>query len=148
MGTVAIPDYDAESTVFREHVEVVLPPTYLLVRRPDPPLRGFYVWKFSFAGNPGVSFVFRADSALSASDDRTVVRASALYECRSSEQWALDCKTPVRATARTGSGGVVIDIKEPSVVARIRAAQATVLQRRLIEPGGRFRVDETGIKYR
>lgn len=147
MGGTPIPGYDSETRVFREHIEVVLPPTYLRVRHPDPPVRGYYAWKFSFGRNAIVTLVFRTDTALLASDDKSVLRASKLYLCRDSNQWLLDCTIPVRATSRTGSGGIVVDITEPQIVARIRETRPGVLMRQLIEPGGRFRVDEIGIEY-
>lgn len=145
---IAIPDYDAETMVYREHIEVVLPPTYLLVRRPMPPVRGFYAWKFTFGRNAVATLVFRTDSAVVATTDAAVLRASSLYLCRDSEQWMLSCTVPVRGKARRGNGGVVIDITDPLIVERVRTSKPSLLLRELFEPGGRFRVDETGVKYR
>lgn len=144
---VAVPRYDSYSEVFREHIEVVLPPSYLRVRRPSPPVRGFYAWKFSFGRTPVATFVFRTDSAVAVSNDRAVIRASALYMCQSSDQWVLECTIPVRANARLGNDGIIVDITDPDVVSKIRKAKPGILLRQLFEPGGRFRVDETGLKY-
>jgi len=144
---VPIPGYDAETVVYREHIEVLLPPTYILVQRPKPPLRGFYGWKFSFGRNPLVTLVFRPDSALSATSDSDVLRVSSLFLCRSREQWMLSCTIPVRAKARKGSGGIIVDITDSALVRQVRTSKPSVLLRQLFEPGGRFRVDETGIRY-
>ncbi len=142
---VAVPRYDYQTEVFREHIEVVLPPSYLRVQRPTPPLRGFYAWKFTFGISPIATFVFRPDTALSATNDKMVIRASRLYLCPSTDAWVMDCIIPVRATAREGNDGLIIDITEPKLVATISAAKPRVLLRQLFEPGGRFCVDETGI---
>lgn len=144
---VAIPGYDAESHVYREHIEVLLPPTYLLAKRPDPAVVGFFAWKFSFGTNSPVTFVFRADTALRVNDERAILRASRLFLCEAPEQWILTCNIPIAAKATMAHGGVVIDIRAPEIVSAIRASAPTVLVRQLFEPGGRFRVDETGIKY-
>lgn len=144
---LAIPAYDAETTVYREHIEVMLPPTYILVQRPKPPVNGYYGWKFTFGRNSLLTLVFRPDTALSATSDSDVLRESSLFLCRNREQWILSCTTPVRAKARRGGGGIIVDISDTAIVARVIGAKPSVLLRELFEPGGRFRVDETGIKY-
>ncbi len=142
---VRVPRYDYQTEVFREHIVVVLPPSYLMLKRPSPPTRGIYAWKFTFGQTPILTLVFRPDSALRAANDGAVIRASKLYLCQSSDAWVMDCSIPVRASAREGNEGIMIDITEPEIVAKIRATKPGILLRQLFEPGGRFRVDETGI---
>ena len=144
-GSVPIREYDRETKVFREHVVVNLPPSYLGLPRPSEPVVGYYAWKLSFNGNSPLTFVLRTDSALAAKDDQTVLRAARLYLCRDSEQWLLECDTPVRATARRSREHIELDIQDPSLASRLRAGKPTLLFRQLIEPGGRFRVDEVGV---
>jgi hypothetical protein len=144
---VAIPAYDGESHVYREHIEVLLPPTYLRVKRPNPATVGYFAWKFSFGTDQPLTVVFRADTALRVNEDRAILRASRLYLCDSVEQWVLDCTRPISGRAYLSRGGVVIEIREPSLISTIRDRAPTTLVRQLFEPGGRFRVDETGIKY-
>jgi hypothetical protein len=144
---LAVPGYDAESHVYREHIEVLLPPTYLLVKRPKPAVVGYFAWKFSFGTEAQVTLVFRSNTALRVNDERAVLRASKLYLCDSYDQWILDCTRPISGRASLARGGVVIDIREPALVSAIRSRAPTTLVRQLFEPGGRFRVDETGIKY-
>ncbi len=146
MRNVAIPNYDAETVMFREHVEVILPPTYLLVPRPKPPVRGYYGWKFTFNGTPTITLVFRPDSALSAKSEQQVVRASRLYACTDATEPILSCKKRVAAKAYVTGDKVIVDITDRDMVGRIRDSRPTVLMRQLFEPGGRFRVDETGVK--
>ncbi len=132
---VAVPSYDAETVVFREHVEVVLPPAYLLVPRPKPPVRGYYGWKFTFNGAPTITLVFRPDSAVSARGDVEIVRASSLYVCTDATQNILTCTARVAANAKVAGGKLIVDITDPGLVGRIRESRPTVLQ--LFEPGGR-----------
>lgn len=143
---VAVPSYDMETVVFRDHVEVILPPTYLLVPRPKPSLRGYYGWKFTFNGAPAITLVLRPDSAVSARSDEEVVRVSRLYVCTDATQNIMACTTRVASKAHVGGDRVRVDIVDPSLVGRIRESKPTVLMRQLFEPGGRFRVDETGVK--
>ena len=146
-GTTPIARYEYESFVYLSHIEVLLPPSYIRVRRPEPAIRGFYAWKFSFGENPFLTLVLRSDSALAVQDDKAVIRASKVYLCENAAQLIYDCKIPVHANLSIRSGGVMVDIVEKEIVANVLAKSPIVLQRQIIEPGGRFRVDETGIKY-
>lgn len=143
--SMAIPEYDRETKVLREHVLVVLPPTYLGMTRPVPPVHGFYVWKLSFNGNNPLSFVLRTDSAVAAKDERDVLRLTKLYLCRDADQPVRECSTPVKFRARRAREHIEVDILDTEVSAKLRAGRPSILNRQLLEPGGRFRVDEVGV---
>jgi hypothetical protein len=58
----------------------------------------------------------------------------------------LSCQQRVAAKAHVSGDKVMVDITDLDLVGRIRDSRPTVLMRQLFEPGGRFRVDETGVK--
>jgi hypothetical protein len=140
--------YDEKAVVFREMIELTLPPPYLLLPWPDPPVAGYFAWKVSFGNDSTGIIVFRTDSAITARTLRDVVRRGALYSCESSHTSVMDCTTKIRGNARSGLDGLVLQITEPKLVARVRQAQAPVYLRQLFEPGGRFRVDHIGATYK
>lgn len=143
--SAGIREYDRETKVFREHIVVILPPSYLGVARPTEPVPGYYAWKLTFNGASPLTFALRSDSAVTAPNDQVVLRTTRLYLCRDAEQWLLDCTTPVRATARRSREHIELDILDPALASKLRAGKPTILYRQLIEPGGRFRVDEVGV---
>ncbi|MBL0939168.1 MAG: hypothetical protein IBJ03_09750 [Gemmatimonadaceae bacterium] len=143
--SVPVADRDRETKVFIDHTLVVLPPTYIHVKRPDPSEHGFYAWKMTFNGRTSITLVLRSDTALTAKDDRSVLRATALYLCRDSEQPMLDCTTPVRSSVRRMRDHIELDITDLAIAKQLRASRPSILYRQLIEPGGRFMVDETGV---
>jgi hypothetical protein len=140
--------YDEKAVVFRDMIELTLPPPYLLLPWPNPPIAGYYAWKISFGNDSASVIVFRTDSAISARTLRDVVRQGALYSCESDQTSVIDCMTKVRGSARPGFDGLVLQITEPNLVARVRQARAPVYLRQLFEPGGRFRVDHIGAIYK
>lgn len=141
-------NYDRETEVWRERIRVMLLPTYFGMRRPEPPIRGFYAWKMTFDGATPVTLVLRPDSAMAATDDRAVLRASRLYRCQDADQPVLECDVPVRATARRAREHIELTIEDGALAATLRAGRPTILYRQLFEPGGRFRVDEVGVIVR
>jgi hypothetical protein len=143
-----VPNYDRETEVWRERIRVMLLPTYLGMPRPDPPVRGFYAWKMTFDGATPVTLVLRPDSAMAATDDRAVLRASRLYRCQDADQPVLECDVPVRATTRRAREHIELTIEDGALATTLRAGKPTMLYRQLFEPGGRFRVDEAGVIVR
>lgn len=145
---ISVPDHDRETEVWRERIRVMLVPTYVGMRRPEPPVRGFYAWKMTFDGATPVTLVLRPDSAMAAVDERAVLRASRLYRCQDADQPVLECDVPVRATARRAREHLELTIEDGALAATLRAGRPTILYRQLFEPGGRFRVDEVGVIVR
>ena len=139
---------DRKAEVFRESIEVVFPLPYLNVRKPEPPVAGFYAWRVSFGGQADLTVVLRADTALRSSSNRTVVGASSLRRCPTDATSVLDCTAPLRGHARVGMDVITLEITDPAFVALVRKRQLSVLVRQVFEPGGRFRVDHVGILYR
>lgn len=146
--TVPVADYDRETKVFIDHAVVVLPPTHIGVARPAQPLAGMYAWRMTFVGTRSVTLVLRPDSTLAVNDDRMVLRNSKVFRCRNDAQWMWECKEPVMASARRMRDHIELRITDPAVSKEIRAAKPNVLLRQLVEPGGRFLVDETGVLLR
>jgi hypothetical protein len=60
----------------------------------------------------------------------------------------LDCITPMGATARVSGNEIILEITDPAFVALIRERQPHAIVRHIFEPGGRFRVNHIGIRYR
>jgi hypothetical protein len=144
-ATAMIADYERESKVWREHALVILPPTNLHLARPNPAEQGFFAWKLTFNGTDPITMVLRTDSAVAAVDERQVLRASTLYVCHDDKQPILDCRTPVHASAKRIGQAIHLDIIDRGIASRLRTSNPTILYRQLIEPGGRIRVDETGV---
>ena len=134
--------------VYFERILVTFPVPYLHVRRPDPPVPGFYAWRLSFGGQRDLTVVLRADTVLRSSDSRAVVRASSLRRCPANAKSVLDCVTPMVATARVSGNEIILEITEPAFVALVRERQPHAIVRHIFEPGGRFRVNHIGIRYR
>ena len=134
--------------VYFERILVTFPVPYLHVRKPDPPVPGFYAWRLSFGGQRDLTVVLRADTVLRSSDSRAVVRASSLRRCPANAKSVLDCVTPMVATARVSGNEIILEITEPAFVALVRERQPHAIVRHIFEPGGRFRVNHIGIRYR
>ena len=134
--------------VYFERILVTFPVPYLHVRKPDPPVPGFYAWRLSFGGQRDLTVVLRADTVLRSSDSRTVVRASSLRRCPANAESVLDCITPMAGTARVSGNDIILEITEPAFVALVRERQPHAIVRHIFEPGGRFRVNHIGIRYR
>ena len=140
---------DVRAEVYTQRVLVRLPKPYLFVKAPNPPLEGYFAWKLVVEGSTAMAVVFRTDSAVRVTDAKDVVRLSRLYACPDITSSVLDCVEPIQGVARSTTSEVIdLDITEPSFVAFIRSTQPRVMLRSTIEPGGRFRVDHIGIRYR
>ena len=121
--------YDQHAEVYRQQIEMTLPPPYLHLRWPDPPVTGYYAWKVTFGRDSTTAIVFRTDTTIAARSLRDVIRAGALYLCPSSDAPVLECTVKIRGNARRGSGGLDLQITEPRVVQRVRARQPDVYLR-------------------
>lgn len=139
---------DDKAEVFRDQIFVAFPLPYLHVKRPDPPVAGFYAWRASFGGEADMTVVLRADTALRSSSNRAVVRASSLRRCPADAKSVMDCTLPLRGNARAGIDVITLQITDPDFVALVRQRHPEAIVRHAIEPGGRFRVDHIGIRYR
>jgi len=134
--------------VYQERIVAVFPPLYFGTPRPDPPVAGFYAWKIVFGDADAITVVFRTDSAVAATSDRSMMRGGALYLCESPQQPALECTTRLRGSARSTKDFVEIEITDPQVVAWVRQRRPEVAMRQQFEPGGRFHVDPAIVVYR
>jgi hypothetical protein len=144
-----ITQLDVTADVFRDHMIVRLPKPYLDVKKPDPPIEGYFAWKLSAEGTHSFAVVFRTDSAIRTTDVGEVLKHTRLYLCPTISSTVLECTTPITSTARSTTVNVIeLDITEASVVERIRAGKPAILLRQTLEPAGRFRVDHIGFRYR
>lgn len=143
-----VPQYLEKAVVTYGRIEVKLPPAYLLVRWPEPPVRGYYAWKVTFGDDSASTVVLRTDSAIAAKSSRDVVRASALYRCPLRDTPVLECVERIQGAGRAGQSAVMLDITELAFVSRVRSHKPEVILRQMFEPGGRFRVDHVGTTYK
>lgn len=139
---------DKKADVFREQIDVTFPLPYLDVRKPEPPVVGFYAWRVSFGGAADLTVVLRADTALRTSSSWAVVRASSLRRCPPNATSVMDCTAPIRGRARVGADAIIVEITDPDFVKLVRQRGPEVLVRHVFEPGGRFRVDHIGMRYK
>jgi hypothetical protein len=134
--------------VFFERVVIKVPPPYQYVQKPHPPVAGFYAWRMSFAGQSNLTVVLRTDSALRTSSTHEVVRASTLRRCPADARSVLDCTAPLLGSARVGRDAIIIEITDPDFMTLVRQRHPDAIVRHVFEPGGRFRVNHIGLRYR
>jgi hypothetical protein len=141
------PPYDQRAVVSASKIVFSFPRPYNLVEAPNPPLLGYYAWRVSIETTPALSFVLSTPTPLRTQDHDAIVRASSLRLCPSSTSTIAECTKPIEGEGHVNAQSIKLELKDASLIALIRKARPEAYWRTVIEPGGRYAVDQLFFRY-
>lgn len=143
----------ASVVVEKDRVQITLGRPLLSVRVPKSEQAGYYRWRFDVLSDSTTravlaSIVLAADSAMRSANPRDIVRGSTLRRCAEpGDVSSRRCTIVLNDSARVDGESLRVVIRDSFIVALMWANRPRTVTGSVFQPGGRFRVDQMGVRF-
>ena len=130
---------EAPAPVDKSRITFFLPLPYDLLKVPQAPVVGYFVWRITVETAQPFSIVVTSDTALRSNKAGELLRATSVRLCADPlVESAHECNAPVSAVMEVADDHFRITIRDADLVARVRRERPPLYWRYVIEPRGRY----------
>lgn len=150
----AVAAQDSASVVVeKDRVQITMGRPLLRVRVPKSEQAGYYSWRFDVLADSTArvalaSIVLAADSAMRSANPRDIVNGSTLRRCAEPRDFSSRrCTLVLHDSARVDGDSLRVVIRDSTLVALMWVTRPRTVTSSVFQPGGRFRVDQMGVRF-